>query len=65
MKPFDVAEAIDPQKAEENSITIVKPTKVIYGNISLHINIAQIKKTPTQAQKPFAVTCPMHLVTVK
>jgi hypothetical protein len=33
----------------------VKPTKVIYGNISLHIDISQTKKAPTQVQKPFAV----------
>jgi hypothetical protein len=31
MEPFAVAEIIDPQETEESSITIVKPTKVIYG----------------------------------
>jgi hypothetical protein len=34
----------------------VKPTKVIYRNISLRIDISQTKKSPTQFQKPFAVT---------
>jgi hypothetical protein len=58
MEPFyvAVAEVIDPQEAEESSITILKPTKVIYGNISLRIDKAQTKKAPTQVQKPFAVT---------
>jgi hypothetical protein len=53
---FAVQEVIDPQEAEESSITIVKPTKVIYGNISLHIDIAQIKKIPAQVQKSFVMT---------
>jgi hypothetical protein len=35
MEPFSVEEVIDPREAEEISITIVKPTKVIYGNINL------------------------------
>jgi hypothetical protein len=56
MEPFDAEKVINPQEAEESSITIVKPTKVIYGNISLRIDIAQTKKAPTQVQKPFAVT---------
>jgi hypothetical protein len=34
----------------------VKPTKVIYGNISLCIDIAQTKKAPTQVQKPCVMT---------
>jgi hypothetical protein len=34
----------------------VKPTKVIYGKISLHIDISQTKKAPTQVQKPFTMT---------
>jgi hypothetical protein len=29
MEPFSAKEVIDPQEAEESSITIVKPTKVI------------------------------------
>jgi hypothetical protein len=53
---FAVAEVIDPQEAEESSIAIVKPTKVIYGNISLSIDISQTKKAPTQVQKPFVMT---------
>jgi hypothetical protein len=56
MDPFVVAEVIDLQEAEEISITIVKPTKSIYGNISLRIDISQTKKAPTQVQKPFAMT---------
>jgi hypothetical protein len=56
MEPFDVAEVIDPQDTEESSITIVKPTKFIHGNISLHIDISQTKKAPAQVQKPFAKT---------
>jgi hypothetical protein len=56
MEYFAVAEVIDPQQAEEISITIAKPTKVIYGNISLRIEISQTKKAPTQVQKPFAMT---------
>jgi hypothetical protein len=56
MEPFDVADVIDRQEAEEISITIVKPTKVIYGNISLCIDISQTKKAPTQVQKPFVMT---------
>jgi hypothetical protein len=56
MEYFAVAEVIDPQEAEEIPVTIVKPTKVIYGNISLHIDTSQIKKAPTQAQKPVAMT---------
>jgi hypothetical protein len=51
MEPFAVAEVIDPQEAEESSITISKPTKVIYGNISLHIDISQTKKVPAKVQK--------------
>jgi hypothetical protein len=56
MEPFAVAEVIDPQEAEESSVTIVKPTKVIYGNIRLRIDMSQTKKAPTQVQKPFAMT---------
>jgi hypothetical protein len=56
MESFVVAEVIDPQQVEERSINIVKPTKVIYGNIILRIDIAQTKKAPTQVQKPFAMT---------
>jgi hypothetical protein len=56
MEPFYVAEVIDTQEAEEISITIVKPTKVIYGNISLHIDILHTKKAPAQVQTPFAMT---------
>jgi hypothetical protein len=56
MEIFAVAEVIDPQEVEESSITIVKPTKVIYRNISLRIDISQTKKAPTQVQKPFAMT---------
>jgi ribonucleotide monophosphatase NagD (HAD superfamily) len=52
-----VAEVIDPQEAEESSIIIVKPTKFIYGNTSLRIEIiSQTKKAPTQLQKPSAMT---------
>jgi hypothetical protein len=56
MEPFAVAEVIDPREAEESSITIVKPTKVIYEIISLRIDIAQTKKAPPQVHKPFAMT---------
>jgi hypothetical protein len=56
MEHFAVAEVIDPQEAEGRSITIVKPVKVIYGNTSLCIDIAQTKKAPTQVHKPFAMT---------
>jgi hypothetical protein len=42
MELFVVADAIDPQEAEESSITI--------------IDIAQTKKASTQVQNPFAVT---------
>jgi hypothetical protein len=56
LEPFVVTEVVDPQEAEESSIAIVKPAKVFYGNISLHIDIAQIKKAPTQVQKTFAMT---------
>jgi hypothetical protein len=56
MEPFAVAEVIYPREAEESSITIVKPTKVIYGNISIRTDIAQTKKAPTQVQKPFVMT---------
>jgi hypothetical protein len=56
IEPFAVAEVIYPREVEESSITIVKPTKVIYGNISLRIDIAQTKKVPTQVHKPFAMT---------
>jgi hypothetical protein len=56
MEHFAVADNIDPQEAEESSITIVKPTKVIYVNTSLHIDITKIKKVPAQVQKPFAMT---------
>jgi hypothetical protein len=31
MEPFAVTEVVDPQEAEENSITIVRSTKFIYG----------------------------------
>jgi hypothetical protein len=34
----------------------VKPTKVIYGNISLRIDTSQTKKAKTQVQKPFTMT---------
>jgi hypothetical protein len=51
-----VAEVIDPQEAEERSITIVKPSPVIYGNISLRIDISQTKKAPTQVHKSFVMT---------
>jgi hypothetical protein len=56
MKPLSVAEVIDPQDAEESYITIFKPTKVIYINISLRIDIEQTKKAPPQVHKPFAMT---------
>jgi hypothetical protein len=56
MEPLTVADAIDPQEVEESSITIMKPTKSIYGNISLQIGIAKSKKAPTQLQKLFAMT---------
>jgi hypothetical protein len=56
MEHFAVAEVIDYQESEESSITITKPTKVIYRNISLRIIIAQTKKAPIQVQKPFAMT---------
>jgi hypothetical protein len=56
MEPFAVTEVIDPQEAEETSITIVKPKKIIYGKISLRIDISQTKKAPTQVQKLFAIT---------
>jgi hypothetical protein len=56
MEPFAVADITDPQEAEESSITIVKPKKVVYGNIIILIEISQIKKAPTQVQKPFAMT---------
>jgi hypothetical protein len=56
MEPFVVAEVIDPQETEESSITIVKPRKVIYGNISLRLDKAQTKKAPIQVQKPFLIT---------
>jgi hypothetical protein len=56
MELFAVADVIDPQEAEESSVTIVKPMKVVYGNISLDIDISQTKKAPTQVQKPFAMT---------
>jgi hypothetical protein len=56
MEPFAMSEVIAPQEVEEGSITIVKPAKVIYGNISLRIDIAQTKKAPTQVKKPFAKT---------
>jgi hypothetical protein len=39
IEPFDVADVIDPQETEKSSISIVKPTKVIYGNKSLRIDI--------------------------
>jgi hypothetical protein len=54
MEPFDVTEVIDRQEEEKSSITIVKQTKVIYRNTSIHIDISQTKKTPTQVQKPVA-----------
>jgi hypothetical protein len=56
MEPFAMAEIIDPQEAEESSINIVKPTKVIYGNIRLHIDISQTRKAQTQVQKLFTMT---------
>jgi hypothetical protein len=62
MEPFTVAEVIDPQEAEESSIANLKPTKVICGNISLQIDIAQNKKAPTQIQKPFAMTWSLHKI---
>jgi hypothetical protein len=52
METFSVAEVIDPQEVDERSITIFKPTRVIYGEISLHIDIAQTKKAPAQVHKP-------------
>jgi hypothetical protein len=55
MEHFSIPEVIDRQEAEKSFITIVKPTKVIYGTISLRIDIAQTKKTPAQVQKRFAV----------
>jgi hypothetical protein len=56
MKHFVVTEVIDPQEEEESSITIVKATKVIFRSTSIRIDIAQTKKSPTQVQKPFAMT---------
>jgi hypothetical protein len=56
MEQFAVVDVIDPQEAEEIFITIVKPTKVIYGNLSLRIDIVQTNKAPTQIQKPFVMT---------
>jgi hypothetical protein len=56
MESFSVEELIDPPEAEESSITIVKPTTVIYGKISFRIDISQTKKAPTQVQKTFAMT---------
>jgi hypothetical protein len=55
MEYFVVAEVIDPQEAEESSITIAKPTNIIYRNISLRIDIAATKKYPAQVLKPVAV----------
>jgi hypothetical protein len=52
MEYFAVAEVIDPQEAKESSVTIVKPTKVIYGNISLHIDISQTKKVQSKFRNP-------------
>jgi hypothetical protein len=43
-------------KRQKKAITIMKPIKFIYGNVSLCIDIAQNKKVPTQVQKPFALT---------
>jgi hypothetical protein len=40
MEPFAVTEVIDPQEAEESSIIIVKPTKIIYRKITLRIDIS-------------------------
>jgi hypothetical protein len=56
MEHFAVADVIDHQEAEEIAITIVKPTKAIYGNISLQIDIAKSKKAPTQVQQPCTMT---------
>jgi hypothetical protein len=58
MEPFAVAEVIDLQEAKESSLTIVivKQTKVIYGKVSLRIDISQTKKAPTKVQKPFEMT---------
>jgi hypothetical protein len=56
METFDVSDVIDLQEAEESSVTIVEPTKFIYGNTSLRIDISQTKKAPTQVQKPFTMT---------
>jgi hypothetical protein len=56
MEHFGGADVIDHQEAEEISITIVRPTKSIYGNISLQIDIAKSNKSPTQVQKPFTMT---------
>jgi hypothetical protein len=56
MEPFAMADVSDPQEAEEICIAILKPTKVIYGNTSLRIDIAQTKKGPTQVHKHFAMT---------
>jgi hypothetical protein len=52
MEPFAVAEVIDPREAEESSITFVNPMKVIYGNISLRIDIAQTNKAQTKFRNP-------------
>jgi hypothetical protein len=52
MDPFDVEEVIDPREAEESSITILKPTKVIYGNIGLRIDISQTNKAQTNFRNP-------------
>jgi hypothetical protein len=56
VEPFDVAEVIDPQDAEESYVTIAKPAKVIKGNLSLRIDISLTKKAPAQVHKPFAIT---------
>jgi hypothetical protein len=56
MEPFVMAEVIYPQEVEESAITIAKSTKIIYGNISIRIDIAQTKKEQTQVHKPFAMT---------
>jgi hypothetical protein len=56
MEHFVVEKVIDIQEAEERSINIVKPIKVIYRNMSLCIDIAQTKKAPTKVQKPFVMS---------
>jgi hypothetical protein len=51
MEHFSVAEVIDPREAEESSITIVKPKKVIYGNKIIRIDIAQNQEGPNPSSE--------------